>query len=343
MSNMTNQEIIDEIKSKLTTDVEENKKYLKEQLQKYRSEKNDQVVFVITQLLFGYLDENERKKYDKIAFEILKFRKLQFQQSNKLIKEGKLDEAKNILLNLVQSYEKIERVRDKIYFDFEQLIEYVIYCESVKRSKELDIHRFPEPITYFYFQLGCIEVEKNNQADAITYFNKALKYNPRGLYLYEELVKLYLKEENYDKAFELTKQALVYAYKKEQFAFFYQSLGLCYKVKQKYDISIASFIVSDHFAGEAFNKNEIAKIIKVAGYIKFEKPDDILKLFEQEQINYGPSKQLIETVNDFINYFKFTKNYASLEYLLKIMVDLTDSDYYQKQLTKLEELKNEKK
>ena len=150
-------------------------------------------------------------------------------------------------------------------------------------------------------------------------------------------------EGNYDKAFELTKQALVYAYKKEQFAFFYQSLGLCYKVKQKYDISIASFIVSDHFAGEAFNKNEIAKIIKVAGYIKFEKPEDILKLFEQEQINYGPSKQLIETVNDFINYFKFTKNYASLEYLLKIMVDLTDSDYYQKQLTKLEELKNEKK
>lgn len=103
---MTNQEIIDEIKSKLTTDVEENKKYLKEQLQKYRNEKNDQVVFVITQLLFGYLDENERKKYDKIAFEILKFRKLQFQQSNKLLKEGKLEEAKNILLNLVQSYEK---------------------------------------------------------------------------------------------------------------------------------------------------------------------------------------------------------------------------------------------
>lgn len=48
----------------------------------------------------------------------------------------------------------------------------MIYCESVKRSKELDIHRFPEPITYFYFQLGCIEVEKNNQADAITFLIK---------------------------------------------------------------------------------------------------------------------------------------------------------------------------
>ena len=343
MSKMTNQESIDEIKSRLTTDVEENKKYLKEQLQKYRSEKNGQVAFAVTQLLFSYLTKEERAKYDKIAFEIIQFRKNQFQESNKLIKEGKLEEAKRIILNLVQSYEKLERVRDKIYFDFEQLMEYIIYCKTVKRSQQLDIHRYPEPIAYFYYQLGCIEVEQEDTLEAITYFTKALKYNPRGLYLYEELVKLYLKQEDYDKAFSLSKEALEYAYKKEQFAFFYKALGMCYKVMQKYDISIASFVVSDHFAGEAFNKNEIAEIIKVAGYIKFEKPEDILQLFAKEQINYGPSRQLIETVNDFISYFKFTKNYPSLEYVLKVMVELTDSDYYQKQLKELEDLKNEKK
>ena len=35
--------------------------------------------------------------------------------------------------------------------------------------------------------------------------------------------------------------------------------------------------------------------------------------------------------------------YATLEYVLKVMVELTDSDYYQKQLKELEDLKNEKK
>lgn len=343
MNNMNNQEIIEQIKEKLTTDIEENKKYLKAQLQKYQAEGNHQVAFMITQILFNYLSPEERKKYDKLAFEIMQFRKQQFESSSKLLQEGKLNEAKKLLLSLVQSYEKLNRVRDKEYYDFEQLIEYLIFCESVKRSQQLDIRRYPEPVAYFYYQLGSIEVEQNNIDNAIMYFNSALKYNPRGLYLFEELVKLYLKKEEYPEAFNLTKEALRYAYKKEQFAFFYKSLGICYKQQQKYDISIASFVVSDHFSGEAFNKNNIMEIVKVAGFIKFEKPEDILQLFEKENINYGPSKQLIETVNDFINYFTMTKNYANLEYLLKIMVELTDSTFYQNKLKKLEELKNEKK
>lgn len=339
----SNENIINDIKSKLTGDKEKDKAFLKDELLKYKKENNNIVAFTISQILFSYLDENERKKYDHIAHEILMNRKKQYEFAIKCVKENHLDKAKTCFLELLSTYDKIQFVKSQTYYDFEQMIEYIIYCESFKKSVELNIRRYPEPVTNFCYQLAAIYLEENNEKEAINYFKKALTYNPRGMYLYEELIKLYLKQEYYEEAFVLIKEALIYAYKKEQFAFLYQALGDCFKKYEKYPISIASYVVSDHFSGESFNKGKILEIIKVAGLIKFEDPKQILKLFEEENINYGPSKQLIETINDFIGYFTYIKNYKSLNYLLKIMIDLTDADYYKQKQQEIEELTNEKK
>lgn len=340
---MNNQDIMNEIKSKLTGNKIEDEKYLKEQLAKYKKENNNQVTFFISQILFSYLDENERKKYDNFAKEVLMKRKEQYLNALKLIKNSKLEQAKLILLDLLSSYDKMRHVESALYYDFEQMIEYIIYCKTFNNSVKLNIHRFPEPVTNFCYQLAAISIEQGLENDAINYLKKALSFNPRGMYLYEELIKLYLKKSMYSDAFTLTKEALRFAYKKEQFAFLYQSAGICFKQQQNYPISIASFVVSDHFAGEAFNKKEIGEIVKVAGFIKFETPEKIIELFKTEDINYGPSKELIETVNDFSNYFTQTKNYKSLNYLLQTMIDLTGSSYYINKQKEIEEFINEKK
>lgn len=340
---MNNENIINNIKDKLTGDKEKDKAFLKEELLKYKNEKNNYVAFAISQILFSYLDDNERKKYDSLAHEILMNRKKQYEFALKCVQKNNLEQAKTCFLELISTYDRIQFVRSQLYYDFEQMIEYIIYCESFKRSVELNIRRYPEPVTNFCYQLAAIYLEENNLEEAIKYFKKALTFNPRGMYLYEELIKLYLKQENYEEAFVLIKEAILYAYKKEQFAFLYQALGDCFKIQAKYPLSIASYVVSDHFAGEAFSKGKIIEIIKIAGLIKFEDHKQILKLFDDENINYGPSKKLIETVNDFIGYFTYIKNYKSLNYLLQIMVDLTDADYYKQKKQEVEELLNEKK
>lgn len=340
---MNNQDIINNIKNKLTGNKETDKAYLKEELLKYKKENNNEVAFAISQILFSFLNEDERKKYDNIAREILMSRKKEYEYALKCVKENKLEKAKSCFLKLLSTYDKVHFVSTNLYYDFEQMIEYIIYCKTFKRSVELNIHRYPEPVTNFCYQLAAIAIEENNDDEAIKYLQKALTYNPRGMYLYEELIKLYLKLENYDEAFKLIKEVLLFAYKKEQFAFLYQALGKCFKKFEKYPISIASFVVSDHFAGEAFNKNEILEIVKTSGLIKFNDYSEILKLFDEEKINYGPSKELLETVNDFLGYFTYIKNYNSLNYLLQIMIDLTGADYYKNKQQEIKDLQNEKK
>ena len=76
---------------------------------------------------------------------------------------------------------------------------------------------------------------------------------------------------------------------------------------KKYDISIASLIVSDHYNNKQLNKDKIAKIVKEVGFIHFNNENAILTLFERENINYGPSSTLIKAVNEFIEYLKKLK------------------------------------
>ena len=101
---------------------------------------------------------------------------------------------------------------------------------------------------------------------------------------------------------------------------------------KKYDIAVACLLVSDHFNKRHANKDKIASIVKAQGFIHFEDENAILGLFERENINYGPSRTLITTVNEFIDYLRQIKDVNGMKYLLTIMVELTEDEYYIRKL-----------
>lgn len=319
--------------------------YLETELTIYKTLQNEEIVFAISQLLFEYLDKEEKVKYDVKTHEILEKRKEQYLKSTRFIQEGKLEEAKKELLNLIQLYEKIENVKVQNYYDFEQMIEYILFCKTVENAKKLNVRRYPEPVTYFYYQLATIEVEEGNTYQAIEYLKKALVFNPRAMYIWEELIERYVKLQDDETVFLLAKEQLRYAYTKEQLAFLYQKLGMYYQKKAKYELSIACLIVSDHYSGQTLNKERIGKIVQVAGYIQFHSVEQILSLFQKEGINYGPSQVVVESVHTFIHYLKHIHNYDGVRYLYTIMIDLTDDDYYKEQYQAFEQeiKKHEKK
>lgn len=332
---MTNQEIIDNIKSKLTKDKEVDLPYLRCEFQVYRSMKNDEVMYAILQLIFKYLSKDTKEELDTQTHDVLAERSKLYEEAVIHINNNEDEQALKILQSLVSVYEKLENAKVQNYFDFEQMIEYIMYCGTVEQAKKLNVKRYPEPVTYYTYQIACIYIKQNKIEEAIKTLEQALKYNPRSIYITMQLVELYISKERHEEAFTKIKEALTYSYSKDQFAFFYEKLADYYTLKEKYNIAIASYLVSDNYYGTPKNKEKVGKIVEKAGYIKFNTIDDIINLFKEENINYGPSKELIETVDEFIKYSKKLKDLDSVKYLLSIMIDLTDDEYYKELMSKL--------
>ena len=329
---MNNQEIINNIKAKLTKDKSVDVPYLKTELEIYQSMKNEEVVYAISQLLFNYLDRETKSDLDKKTHEILEDRKEEYDKCRQLIFDGKYAEAKPILKKLTDLYEKLDSAKVQNYFDFEQMIDYILYCETVEKARTLNVKRYPEPVTHYFFEYANICLHENNYEEAIKYYEKALRFNPRSIYIMENLIDVYLETGQKELAFNLCKECLIYAYTKEQFGYLYNVLGDLFCEMKKYDIAVACLLVSDHFNKRLANKDKIASIVKAQGFIHFEDENAILSLFERENINYGPSRTLITTVNEFIDYLRQIKDVNGMKYLLTIMVELTEDEYYIRKL-----------
>ena len=340
---MTNKEIIEQIKKNLVGDRNADVNYLQTELKLYKEMKNEEVVFAISNMLFEYLSPEVKKRLDSQVHGILKKHHDEYIKANDLMNQGKLQEAKEILLRLVAMFNKISNLGDQKLFDFSQSIEYFLYCETVERMRNLKIKRIPEPVTYYCYQLATIALEENNHDEAIMYLEKALKFNPRCQYVMQELVDQYQHQNLLDKMYDLLKISLKYSYTKAQLAFCYQKLGWYFNQKCRYDLAIACYSVSDHYQYDAENKKNVQKIVEKAGYIKFNNVQELLKIFKDEDLNYGPSTVVMQVFSDFVKYAKALKDYNTAKYLLTIAYELTSADVFKKDLDALEgEMKNDK-
>jgi tetratricopeptide (TPR) repeat protein len=166
-------------------------------------------------------------------------------------------------------------------------------------------------------------------AGVIEYLEKALVFNPVCEYVLQELVERYLSIQDYEQAFKYIKCCLKNAYTKKQLAYGYKKLGQYFRSKSIYDKAIASFAVSNLYEDDLDNKIAIREITCVAGQIKFSSAEHLISLFKEEDINYGPSKHVIQTFANFMDYAKASNDKKTLNYVGKIAYELTDEKYYQ--------------
>lgn len=335
---MSNQEILDEIKKRLTKDKDVDVPYLQTELKIYRELENDEVIYGICNLLFEYLDPKIKERLDLKTHQILDERRHTYETVLGLIEEGKTKDAKKILIDLVSIFEKASYTKEKNYYDFDQMIEYFIFCETVEKARSLKIKRYPEPVTYYMYQLASIYLKENNTKLAIESLEKALVYNPRCQYVMQELIILYLQVGKKEEAYQLTLDSLKYAYDKQQLAFCYQELGKYYQEKGNFDIAICCFMTSNYYSENKANLEHILEITQKTGIIRFDQPQDIIKTYEKYNLQHGVSSLVIQAIQDFIGYTKQLRDYKTTRYLLNIAIELTNATMYINQLKELEEL-----
>lgn len=338
---MDNKEIIKQIKAHLTKEKDIDVPYLQTEMAIYRKMNNEEVIYAIANMLFQYLDANVKEQLDLKTHAILDERREEYEKVVTLLAHEKYQEAKEILIKLSSTFKHASYVKEQNYYDFDQMIEYFLFCQTVNKAKNLKIRRFPEPITYYMYQLSCLYQLENNLEEAISSLEEALNYNPRCQYVMQELVLLYDKIGKDEEAFELMKESLKYAYTKEQLANAYQYIAFYYEKRKCYDIALVAYLTSDNYRGEEINKDKIKMLLSQSKVLT--SVQDINNTFEKYHLQHGISSNVLATINEFLTYTNSLKDYETVIYLLNIAIELTDDDYYKKQLPLAQSLLKEQK
>lgn len=322
---MKNKEIIDNIKKQLSGDKEVDIIYLQTELDIYRSMQNEEVVYAIANMLFQYMSPEVKEKLDLRTHEVLNERRLEYEQVVSLINNNEFDKAKEILIKLINIYKKATYTKEQNFYDFDQMIEYYIFCETVSNAKKLHVRRFPEPVTYYLYQLATIYEKENNIQDAISALYDGLEFNPRCQYIMQELMYLYDLNNDLDKLYDMTIKSLKYAYTKEQLSYCYQMLAKC-NIDNK-ELSSALTIMSN-----SYKDNNISN-------------KDIKEILIKNNIQYHISYIVKNAIDEFINYTKKINDIESVMYLLYIASDIIENEEYaqiSKEIEKIIEEKYEK-
>ena len=320
---MNNQEIIENIKSHLSGDKEIDVPYLQMELDIYKKMNNEEVIYAIANLLFGYMDPSIKEKLDLKTHEVLNERRLEYETVVDLINNNRFDEAKEILIRHTNIYKKATYTKEQNFYDFDQMIEYYIFCENIKNAKKLHVRRYPEPVTYYMYQLATIYEKEEDFENAIKALKEGLVFNPRCEYILQELIYLYELTNNEELMHQVTLESLKYAYTKDQLSYCYKMLSKYYSNKNN-ELSIALLNLSNSY----INNNKIS--------------DEDKKLILSNNIQYHISSVVEIAIDEFIKYTKKLNDIESVMYLLFIASDIIENEEYTKISQQMEKIVEER-
>ena len=161
MNKLNNKEIIEDIKKHLTGINQVDIKYLNEQLKKYSKEKNDEVVYEIFTMIYKRLDPEALQKIHSQVESVQAKRIAEFTEAIKLYNNKEYAKSKEILLKLIDLFEKQFYMQKLNYYDFGEKIEGFIFCETPTKMDKMNIKFYPEPITRYLYYLAKIHHEEN--------------------------------------------------------------------------------------------------------------------------------------------------------------------------------------
>lgn len=259
---------------------------------------------------------------NKQLFDLINKRKEKYYLALEYLEQNKIEESKTLLEELFNPLYNSSKIIKT--YNFDEKIEFFLYCNDPSKLKSFKLTL--EPAVKYAYTIASIYLEQNNVLKEIEYLEKALTFNPICQYILQELIEKYISINEYDKAYNYLSISLKNSYTKAHLAFCYKYLGKYFVKKEKYDIAIASFSISQLYEDDIQNKIEIKKITDKVGYIRFSSAEELLTLFKKEDLNYGPSEYVIKTITTFIKFFKDHNNKEEVVYLVDIIKKLTNNE-----------------
>ena len=323
-------EIMQKITAGLTGQPEHDLKYLIEQGDIYKTHVlSQEITRAIGRLIYSVLPAEKRDDINR------------FVNNNNLGIEASLREAdyninqKNFSLAL----EILESVINKIEEDgelaifrddsvneyhnfhnpFEQALFYVIY------KPKKTIRDLPKFIDQLYGMHGGLLFELERFDEARLSLEKAIRINPINTQAIFELAEISKVREEWEKYFDLSKQAIRIAYTGESLSRCYRNIGYYFIEKKNYDVAIALYFFSMIFDRKSTKaQSELFYIQQITGnQVQAPSPEQIYKLLEKHGIQYGPNEKVLHLAAELGKQCADEEEYEHARHFYSIIYDLT--------------------
>ncbi|MBQ8293079.1 MAG: hypothetical protein IJX78_04625 [Bacilli bacterium] len=336
---MVNKGVIEFIKNNLNHDFEHDFNYLMKELVHYQSLRGgDEIVKEIKNLIKTELGEEGEKRLVEISKKGFDSRINLYKQALDLIKENKKQEASNILVKLIDTFPVKKKDEDVVpIYNFQNMLESLLCYQEFGAIPS--IRQVNEPITGYFFHLAVILFTDKDYEESNKMLDQALAYNPvyvEGLLLRAEC---HLNLGNTHIFLHNVRLALKLSYRKIHFAKCYFLLSRYYLDLEDKEIATALAIVSRHHEKTPFIDSLIAQINALSKeQVRFTSPKDLTDVFQKANIQFGPSKMVMQTLNGAFNEAKAKNNKALMKYYLTIIAEITNDPKAKKDLEELKEI-----
>lgn len=205
---------------------------------------------------------------------------------NKLIKNHKYDEAKNILLDYIDETKDLYNKENGVNYSFKNITQFYLFVNAFKVNKQV-----------FWINLMCdeayrllayIAIEEKRYSEALMHLNDSLKYNPVNIDSFFEMVEAYKMAGDLNKMKESIDNLYDYLYDSSSLSRYYRNLGFYYIEKEEYKLAFSLYLISLKFEQNSFALDEMLYIRN-----KLNNPDYIIKdkeaikMLKDNNINIG--------------------------------------------------------
>lgn len=186
----------------------------------------------------------------------------QIKRANLYISKKRMIEADSILDKLIKNIEPVEIDEYGKVLDFNTRLEFILYCYMDNNTKISWNRNF---LSEIFLLKGIIKFEDRNYKKAISYYEKALRWNPVSIQIYNEILETYIALKDFKKFNTYLENAMKVAIRPVDIALLYKKSAFVFEEQGETETAYNLLLYSKLFFPRKEADIEIAYLEKKFG------------------------------------------------------------------------------
>lgn len=320
---MSYDEILADLKSKLTDDIQANDRFLRKEAERFAREKNNDGVKASGQLLVENMPEEEVEEIKRITHLDGVRLDVMHKQIVELIEKHSAIEAKPIAERLYKKITVEFKETEKAKFvstrnPFEDNLLQILF------KQEKTLNRAPFDLSVYITTYAYILTETGSPYDAIPVLKRAIEFNPVDCAPMFELAEVYKLLGNRRRLLEITRDTIKIASSPITLARCYANVGYALTDSGDYDDASAYYQASVMMYPHKMIPHEMRNLAQLKGTpLRQYTIEEIIKIFAKYEMKFGFNPEVIKVACELAAYYLGEKNIPNALNALKMAYSMT--------------------
>lgn len=320
---MSYEEILADLKSKLTDDIQANDRFLRKEAERFAKEKNNDGVKAAGELLVENMPEEEVEEIKRITH--LDGVRLDVMHKNivEMINKHSAIEAKPLAERLYKKITVEFKETEKAKFvstrnPFEDNLLQILF------KQEKTLNRAPFDLAVYLTTYAFILTETGSPYDAIPVLKRASEFNPVDCAPLFELAEVYKLLGNRRRLIETTRDTINIASSPVTLARCYANMGYILTDSGDYDDAAAFYQASTMMYPHQMIPHEMRHLAQLKGtpLRKYEN-EELTKIFAKYEMKFGFNPEVVRVASELAAYYLGERDIQNALNALKITYNMT--------------------